>query len=82
MKLYTSIAGQDWIDLTEYDSDFNTLPSEMKNLNRPSIIVDKDKYIWVMGGDTPLNAAGTVGHYRDIWRGRMNKMTFKPIADQ
>lgn len=78
LRLYTSIAGQEWIDV----SDYNVLPKDMGNINRPSIIVDKNKYIWVFGGETPLNAQSSTAYYRDIWRGRMNKMTFKPIEQQ
>lgn len=78
LRLYTSIAGQEWVDV----SDYNVLSKDMGNINRPSIIVDKNKYIWVFGGETPLNLESSTAYYRDIWRGRMNKMTFKPIEQQ
>lgn len=78
LRLYTSKNGQDWDGTWSY----NALPQDMGNLNSPSIIVDKDKYIWVIGGRTPLNEKGGVAYYRDIWRGRMNEMTFEPVAVQ
>lgn len=44
------------------------LPKEMAGMNKPSIIVDDENYMWVFGGVSKKQ-------YSDqIWRGRLNKL--------
>lgn len=47
------------------------LPKEMAGMNKPSIIVDDENYMWVFGG---VSNKPTKQYSNQIWRGRLNKL--------
>ena len=72
-SIYTSIGyGNNWAKVGVKQS----LKEEMiiDGMDKPSIIVDKDNFVWIFGG----KYKGDVTRYsKRVWRGRLNQLTHK-----
>lgn len=68
LSLYSSKNGQVW---TRQEKTLR-LPAEMKTMNKPSIVVDNDNYIWVFGG---YNNTANKDYSQQIWKGRINSLS-------
>lgn len=69
LSLYSSAIGDSWTRA----SNEQKLAEGMKDMNTPSVVVDKENYMWVFGG---VSSKGST--YSDkIWRGRINRLGFE-----
>lgn len=72
-SLYTSINyGDSWAKAHIKQQFEEKMISEGKNT--PSVLVDKNNFVWIFGGKYRRSSAG---YSSDVWRGRLNELTYK-----
>lgn len=66
LSLYHSNMGDGWIKGKKQQK----LHKDMADMNLPSVVVDKDNYMWVFGGVSNKTSA----YSQQIWKGRINRL--------
>lgn len=69
LSLYYSKEGYAWTKASLKQK----LDEKMANMNLPSVVVDKDNYMWVFGGVSNKTSV----YSQQIWRGRINRLAPK-----
>lgn len=78
LSLYTSLSG----DLWEKANAKQKLKAKvgnkegMEKMNMPSVVVDKDNYMWVFGGVSSTKDSNPT-YSQKIWKGRIHRLGFK-----
>ena len=71
LSLYNSQTADTWKKADKKQK----LDKSMADMNLPSVVVDKENYIWVFGGVS--NDKTNPTYSQQIWRGRINKLGHK-----
>lgn len=73
-SIYTSVGyGSDWQKADEKEAFKEDMIKG--GMDMPSVIVDKDKFIWIFGGKFKNGS----GYSTSVWKGRLNRLTHKRI---
>lgn len=72
-SMYTSIGyGSNWVKVNQKKQAFEQGMIEY-GMDKPSVVVDKDDFIWIFGGRFKTGAS----YSAKVWRGRLNKLAYK-----
>lgn len=78
LSLYTSLSGDLWEKASAKQKlkEGTTDQNGMEKMNMPSVVIDRDNYMWVFGGISNAEEINPT-YSQKVWKGRIHRLGFK-----